>query len=126
MPINLSSMLLKIIDRPTTDTNLLYMSGTEVITSTNNSPFASTAVSTPLIKTAAISSTSIKNNVTDAAPVISTAVKLNLVGLGEKVNILSTGMNISMSAMYKLKIPTYKTDNNMEMFINRYEYFCKT
>ena len=126
MPINLSTMLLKIIDRPTTDTNLFHMSGTEVITSANKSPVASTVMSTSLITTATINSTPIKNNVTDGTPMINTAAKLNLVGLDEKAEISPTSMDASMSATYKIKMPTYKTGDNMEMFINHYEYFCKT
>ena len=126
MPNNLSTIFLKIIDRPTTETNLFHMSGTDVITSANKSPVASTAMSTSLITTATISPTPIKNNVTDAAPMISTAAKLKLVGLDEKAEKSPTSMDVSMSATYKLKMPTYKTGDNMEMFIIHYEYFCKT
>ena len=56
-------------------------------------------------------------------PTVSTAAVLNLVNKTTKSSSKSKEINIP--ATYKLKMPTYKTGDDIEIFIYRYENFCK-
>ena len=124
---NISSMLLtsgissgaSIINTPVSGT---IISGTAVITSTTNTnASASTIVSTPLITTTTTTAT-ISNAVTNTStstPIVSPVTT-------GSTETTTHSRSSFIPAAYRLKMPHYKAGADIDIFINRYEQFCKT
>ena len=124
---NTSSMLLtsvissgaSIINTPVSGT---IISGIAVITSTTNTnASASTIVSTPLITTTTTTAT-ISNAVTNTStstPVVSPVTT-------GSTETTTHSRSSFIPAAYRLKMPHYKAGADIDIFINRYEQFCKT
>ena len=90
---------------------------------TTNDQLTSTAVNKPLIMNRITNIMPITSTIALETPKVSTAAVLNLVNKTTKSSSKSKEINIP--ATYKLKMPTYKTGDDIEIFIYRYENFCK-
>ena len=90
---------------------------------TTNDQLTSTAVNKPLITNRITNIMPITSTIALETPTVSTAAVLNLVNKTTKSSSKSKEINIP--ATYKLKMPTYKTGDDIEIFIYRYEHFCK-
>ena len=83
----------------------------------------STAVNKPLITNKITNIMLITSTIALETPTVSATAVLNLVNKTTKSS--STSKKINIPATYKLKMSIYKSADDIEIFINCYENFCK-